>query len=134
MKPEQWIINGEVGTSSKTIWAVMMGAVLKSRKDSWDYDVPHDPDDFSRCWKLLVLFPQWKERLPEVARIFPAWVGIVREWNKLTNMFEGNLKSNPNGYGYSKEMYDFLQTLIDEGRIANGWVKISPSTWERHKQ
>jgi len=112
MKPKQWIINGEVGTSSQTIWAVMMDAVLPSRKDSRDYGVPHDPDDFSRCWKLLALFPAWRNRLPEVASQFPAWVGFVREWDKLTAMYETLLAENKH---YGREMYDFMKILEDEG-------------------
>jgi len=117
MKPEQWIVNGEVGTSSKTIWAVMMNAVLPSRKDSWDYSVPHDPDDFSRCWKLLVLFPEWRGRLSEVAIQFPAWIGFVREWDKLTVMYEALLAEDKY---YSHTMYDFIKELENEGRLADG--------------
>lgn len=113
MKPEQWIINGQVGTSSKTIWAVMMDAVLTSRKNSWDYSVPHDPDDFSRCWKLLVLFPEWRKRLAEVSKVFPAWVGFVREWDKLAAMYEALLADDKY---YSREMHDFMIKLEDEGR------------------
>ena len=130
MKPEQWIINGEVGTSSKTIWAVMMDAVLPSRKDSWDYSVPHDPDDFSRCWKLLALFPKWEGRLSEVADVFPAWVGFVREWDKLKAMYEALLVE---GKHYSTEMYDLMKQLEDEGRLADGWIQDSPSGWHRDK-
>lgn len=130
MKPEQWIVSGEIGTSSKTIWAVMMDAVLSSRKDSWDYDVPHDPDDFKRCWKLLILFPKWKTRLSEVASQFPAWVGFVREWDKLTVMYEEGLVEDNH---FSKEMYDFMQKLEDEGRLADGWIQDSPSAWHKGK-
>ena len=112
MKPEQWIVNGEVGTSSNTIWAVMMGAVMENNKDAWwRYDVPHDPDDFSRCWKLLMLFPEWRKRLSEVASIFPKWIPFVKEWDKLTRMYEQNLADNPNGYGYCHEMMDFMTKL-----------------------
>jgi len=109
MKPEQWIVNGEVGTSSKTIWAVMMNAVIKNGNSWWNYDVPHDPDDFSRCWKLLMLIPEWRKRLPEVAEIFPKWKPFVREWDKLTKMYEQNLIDNL--YGYSHEMMDFMSQL-----------------------
>ena len=130
MKPEQWIVNGEVGTSSKTIWAVMMDGVLPNRKDSWDYSVPHDPDDFNRCWKLLVLFPEWRNRLPEVASQFPAWIGFVREWDKLTAMYESLLAEDKH---YSHEMYDLMKQLEDEGRLADGLIQDSPSSPHRDK-
>lgn len=112
MKPEQWIVNGEVGISSKTIWAVMMGAVIKNGNSWWNYDVPHDPDDFSRCWKLLVLFPEWRKRLGEVAKVFPKWTPFVREWDKLTAMHEALVAQDEH---YSHKMFDFMQELINEG-------------------
>lgn len=130
MKPEQWIINGVVGTSSKTIWAVMMDAVLPGCKDSLVYGVPRDPNDFRRCWKLLVLFPEWRTRLSEVAIQFPAWVGFVREWDKLTAMFEALLAE---GEYYSPEMYCFMKELEEEGMLADGWIKKSASGWSRDR-
>ncbi len=134
MKPEQWIVNGEVGTSSKTIWAVMQDAVIKdSPRAGWDYGVPHDPDDFSRCWKLLILFPQWRRRLSEVAQVFPSWIGFIREWDKLEKMYLKNLTDKPEGFGYSKEMYNLMQQLEDEGRLADGWVQTAPGSWQRSK-
>ncbi|KKN04551.1 hypothetical protein LCGC14_1096320 [marine sediment metagenome] len=131
MKPEQWIVNGEVGISSKTIWAVMMKVVMEIHRDSCNYGVPHDPDDFSRCYKLLALFPEWRKRFTEVSQVFPKWVGFVREWDKLTEMFEANLKVSD--YGYSKEMYDFMQQLEDEGLVADGWTQTAPGAWRRDK-
>lgn len=135
MKPEQWIVNGEVGTSSKTIWAVMMGAVVLDGDRAWaNYSVPHDPDDFSRCWKLLNLFPEWRKRLSEVATTFPEWVGFVREWDTLTAMFESNLKQNPKQHGYSPGMYDLMFSLVEEGRKAAGWIYDgAPGCWHRDK-
>ena len=141
MKPEQWIIEGEVGVSSRTIWAVMMGIVTEPRQcDGQHYDIPHDPDDFSRCFKLLVEFPEWEKRLNEVSELFPKWKPFVREWVKLKEMYYQWCIDIEN---YHKEkimhprkkfkngMYDFMHELVDEGMLLDGWTKTGISSWER---
>ena len=129
MKPEQWIVNGEVGTSSRTIWAVMMGAVTD--KDVFGvYGVPHDPDDFRRCYLLLEAIPEWRGQLSEVEKIFPMWIGFVREWDKLTEMYEKAVKT---GTGKAPEMFELMQKLEDEGRIADGWIQTSRTGWKKEK-
>lgn len=153
LTPMEWIIKGEVGISSKTIWSVMMGIEkVKQACDGWNYDVPHDPDDFSRCWKLLVAFPEWKPRLNEVAKVFPKWTGFIREWDKLCDMVRqwyidseifvqkraaywklaederiGIKEPVYEGHG----MYEFMQSLEKEGMILDGWVQDSPGGWHR---
>ena len=52
--PIAWLTNGDTGISSKTIWLVMMGRRLGA--NDWA-DVPHDPDDFGRCYRLLQVMP-----------------------------------------------------------------------------
>ena len=42
-----WIANGETGMSSKTMWNCLIG------NSNFPINHPYDPDDFSRCYKLL---------------------------------------------------------------------------------
>jgi len=49
-----WIANGQQGMSSKTMWNCFMG------NKNYPINIPHDPDDFSRCWRLLESVPEWK--------------------------------------------------------------------------
>lgn len=125
-KAMQWIVGHDTGTSSKTIWAVMMMAQPE------DADVPYDPDDFGRCYRLLKLIPEWRTRLDLVAMTYPAWMALVREWDRLTEMFERVI--GPSGTGWDKAasgaMYEAMQPLIDEGRIAAGWKRTGPNSWE----
>ena len=125
MTPIQWIIGDDTGVSSKTIWAVMMGAVTEERS-SFRYDTPHDPDDFGRCYRLLKKFPAWNGRLGEVAEIFPKWGPMVARWDEMTAIYERDLAS-----GKSSELYDLMQKLQDEGMLADGWVRTSPCGWEK---
>lgn len=102
--PQDWLRGRDTGTSSLTIYAVMMNTPSPHNR----YDVPHDPDDFSRCYRLLNLFPKWKARLGDVAARFPIWNPFVREWDKLTTMYETAMKT-PNEPAH--EMYVFMQSL-----------------------
>ena len=125
MKPTQWVLGDDTGISSKTIWAVMMDAVRKNPRSS-DYDTPHDPSDFGRCYRLLQLFPDWRKRLHEVPAIFPKWGPLVREWDRLTAIYERDLDS-----GKSDELYNAIQKLEDEGLIAAGWKETSKGCWHK---
>jgi len=62
--PQEWIVAGDTGISSRVIWAVMMGVSLDVMPR---VDVPHDPPDFGRCYRLLEVMPEWRDRLGEVA-------------------------------------------------------------------
>lgn len=122
MTPHEWIIGNDTGISSKTIWAVMMGAVSAG---GW-FGVPQDPDDFGRCYRLLKLFPEWKDRLHEVTEYFPAWTGLVREWDRLTELYEKEVPS-----GRCPELYAAMNPLIDEGMVADGWKQTGPGSWTK---
>ena len=143
MTPHQWIIEGDVGVSSKTIWAVMMGVAIKQRQcDEHDYDTPHDPDDFKRCHKLIVLIPDWRERLNEVANIFPKWKPFIREWIKLETMlsaWELNIErywdlpsKERKRFKFSDGMCEFMQELVREAMLLDGWIADSPNSWHRN--
>jgi hypothetical protein len=80
-----WMLNGEVGMSSKTIWSVMMGMGISKR------DYPHDPGDFSRCYKLLEAIPEWKSQLNRLKPVSKQWSNLVENWDRLTEMYEQNV-------------------------------------------
>jgi len=77
-----WLSNGDTGTSSLTIWHALMGRTPDRT------DVPHDPADFGRCYRLLQVMPSWKDRLSEVAALYPKWSPLVSAWNELTALYE----------------------------------------------
>lgn len=84
-RPEDWLHGHDTGTSSLTIYTVMTG----QRVERTSY--PLDPDDFGRCYRLLKLFPEWRLRLAEVAARFKEWRPLVREWTRLTALYENDL-------------------------------------------
>jgi hypothetical protein len=136
MTPIEWLLSGDTGVSSKAICAVMTGS---AKRDGFDPDTPHDPDDFGRCYRLLKCFPEWRERLPEVAAKHPKWGPMVAVWDELTALYEQCCE--PDGrytrrsYDANKEvagrLYERMRKLNDEGMRADGWVEVSKGSWER---
>lgn len=131
MTPEEWIIKGRVGISSQTIWAVLNGVTTEGPRICThslheSYDVPHDPSDFGRCLDLLESVPGWRERLGEVAAVFPKWAPMVREWPRLEALW---LEEEPKGK--LPKLFAELQKLEDEGMVKEGWTKTGPGSWTR---
>lgn len=100
-----WITNGETGMSSKTMWACLMG------QSKFAINHPHDPDDFKRCYKLLQTVPEWKTELYKLKPLSKAWNNLVDNWDKLTAMYEENVKTEWKEYKRIG-MYEFMETLI----------------------
>ncbi len=119
----QWLLGGDTGMSSKTICAVMAGA----KTPPYCGDVPGDPDDFGRCYRLLKLIPTWRERLQEVADRHKEWGPLVREWTELERMYEAE---ETRRQATPKTLYRRMQELIEEGRLKAGWTKTGPGCWQ----
>jgi hypothetical protein len=100
----RWIVGGDTGTSSMTIWAVMTGRPMPH--DDQDPDIPHDPSDFGRCYRLLESFPAWRARLAEVADAHPAWAGLVGEWAELEALYRSEHPS-----GRAPQLYARMKAL-----------------------
>lgn len=105
MKPEQWIVSHDTGTSSKTIWSVMMGV-----KPEWA-DVPLDVDDFGRCVRLLVVCPQFRTRLREVADKYPRWQPLIDNWDKLQRFYWA-WEASDRGSSEWQKFFDFMNPLL----------------------
>jgi hypothetical protein len=82
--PLEWLRGDDTGTSSRTIWSVMM---RRNILGSFGADVPHDGADFGRCHRLLQAFPEWKRRLPEVVKRYPAWAALVEHWDEVERLY-----------------------------------------------
>lgn len=95
----QWLLNDDRGVSSETIVSVMTGCEIRYP------DVPHDADDFGRCYRLLELFPEWKYRMKEVAKKHPTWKPLVKNWDELTRSYEN---------GFYGQVTDGIRALLQE--------------------
>ena len=103
-----WIANGEHGMSSKTIWNCLMGT-----KD-FSVNYPYDPDDFSRCYKLFKAVPEWRGELymQKIALLCPEWKNLIENWDKLTEMYEENKRTNWKNHE-KIGMYELMQKCIN---------------------
>lgn len=101
VRAEWWRDNGSVGISSKTIWSVLHGRAVRH-----SVDVPHDPDDFGRCHRLLELIPEWVPRLPEVSAKYPAWTKLIAAWPEMERLYVEELPS-----GKCPKLYALMQEL-----------------------
>lgn len=123
MTPIEWLCGNDTGVSSKTILAVMTNSAVTG---TFGADIPYDPSDFGRCYRLLRHFPEWRQRLPEVAERYPIWGPMVEAWEEMTALWE---RESPTGK--CPELYEMMSKLVDAGRLAAGWVQTSPYSWRR---
>lgn len=104
----KWLLDGQVGMSSRAIYCHMTG----NEDKRWSY--PSDPDDLNRCLLLLDLIPEWKERMGEMAARGTAWAGLAVRWEELSATFLDEV-----GLGWSKaksapKTFALMKQLIGE--------------------
>lgn len=75
-----WLQSGDTGSSSKAIANYMQG-----RSSSGDF--PWDGGDFGRCHRMLLMFPEWRARLPEMGDKYPGWAPLVKIWSELEKLW-----------------------------------------------
>lgn len=98
----EWALSRDVGVSSMTIWSAVTG-----RPSPYGaYDVPHDPDDFARCYRLIKHFPEIEPQLQKVAELHSRWIPFVQNWPELTELYEQESPS-----GNCQKLYERLQQL-----------------------
>ncbi|HAM42116.1 MAG TPA: hypothetical protein DCP69_12515 [Candidatus Omnitrophica bacterium] len=104
----------------------MMGGVEGTHRLGGRFDIPYDPSDFGRCHRLLQLIPEWRANLGKVAEIFPGWKPMVDAWGELEDLWEEELPK-----GKLPKLYERIQGLVNECRLADGWKQTSPYSWSR---
>jgi len=125
----KWITGGDTGTSSETIWSVMVGQAPHSGGDR-----PSDPSDFGRCYRLLLAVPEWRGRLGAVVDALPEWGPLVAIWDELEAMFiqVAGLDGQTGWHTpTAKRMYDRMKSIDDDCMRAGGWKQTGPGSWSR---
>lgn len=85
---ERWWKGLDVGTSSAALFSVFCERQFKFHAEEMGQrNVPHDADDFGRCFRLIELFPEWRAQLNRVAEAYPEtkWPAIVARWTEIAN-------------------------------------------------
>ena len=71
-----WLVLHDSGLSSCCIADVMCG--MQPTRNH-----PHDGEDFGRCERLLMLYPEWRARLGEMAIVSRHWDALVPRWDEV---------------------------------------------------
>lgn len=79
-RARNWHANGEIGTSSLTIYHKFLGTAHERRS------TPADLSDLRRCAFLLEHVPEWKMRMGEMASV-SGWEKLSSNWNALISQF-----------------------------------------------
>lgn len=95
--PDEWLRSWDTGLSSKTIFSVF----APGHGAGGAGDLPHDSDDFGRCYRLLRAFPDWRQDLHRVSERFPAWVQLVMRWAEIEAAYEAELAAGRPGKVYA---------------------------------
>jgi len=97
-RADKWINGSDKGSSSKAIWAVMMGE--KPERHAY----PNDGSDLGRCMRLLELIPEWRERLFHMASVSEYWAALVAVWPQLEALHRAD---------DAKATYAFMKSVLD---------------------
>jgi hypothetical protein len=100
--PTEWAAGRDTGASSLTIYSLIREKPCPGDR----HDVPHDPADFGRCYRLLKLFPSFRNGLCLVAQTFPDWKPFVDSWDELTQLYELELPT-----GKCPKLYERIKSL-----------------------
>lgn len=101
-----WIANGEIGNSARTIHAFM----TTGRRG--DAHHPHDASDLRRCLLLLRRIPEWVPRMHEMSALSPEWSRIAAIWDDLSLSF--TRETGPNWQRVSaRRTSEMLKAAID---------------------
>jgi hypothetical protein len=107
---EDWLENGEVGVSSRTILAAITGRTIRYTNH------PMDPGDFRRCHLLLQAFPELRLQLHKVAEQYPVWAELVKRWNEVEAMLKSEVGDIAEWRkGSARKTYYLMQELIAKG-------------------
>jgi hypothetical protein len=112
----QWLANGERGVSSNTMVTHLCGI---DATGDWGADHPHDPDDLSRCRKLLEQVPELAPMLPRMATCLPGWGALVWRWQELCDLMDEEAPEWRTGKGSAPKTFALMRSLIKGARAGN---------------
>lgn len=104
-----WLISShDTGISSEAICARMVGGAISGK-----HSHPRDPADFGRCARLLLIIPEWRARVPEMAACGPYWATLVARWSDIEACMEGECGLHWEKQQSAPVTFDLMQTILD---------------------
>lgn len=109
----RWLVAGDTGLSSESIAMHMLGWACRGR-------YPVDPSDLGRCLRLLEKFPEWQDRIGEMAAYGPEWAEIARRWPELSALMAGEVGIRWEKGRSAPITYATMQAAIDAAHKEGG--------------
>ena len=98
----QWIVSGDTGISSETMWAAINGV-----ENHWK-GVPHDPSDFGRCYRYVNTCCITREQMEIVKIYHPPFTPFIDNWDNICKLYESEQ------HGRMVKTYDYIKSLLEE--------------------
>lgn len=105
----RWLLEGERGSSSETIFFTLSGQKIKNGCLSY----PHDLDDLKRCRLLLEQVPEFSPRILEMAAVSPEWTRLVSRWDEICRTMDSECPNWRDGNGSAKQTYAMMRECIE---------------------
>lgn len=105
-----WLANGRVGLSSKTMAMIALGLPAKR------IDHPHDPDDLNRCLLLLEAAPGVRDIFPKIAQSSKVWAALIANWNEIELTFLHEVGLNWCKAQSAPKTYALMRRVIDSSK------------------
>lgn len=122
----RWLASGQRGVSSDTMVQHLTG--LKTLRYCRP-DHPHDPDDLTRCRRLLEEVPELQAEFTRMTTCSGPWAELVEHWQELCDMMDAESPKWRDGTGSAPKTYSRMKALIDAGRRSDGWTEPHPGCW-----
>ena len=105
-----WRASDDTGMSSLYMASVIWGGGDK-------YAEPSDPDDFGRCYRLILAVPGTRERLHMMAEKSAYWKLLYQHWVELEKHYEYQLNDKETNRKKKKyPCWDMMQALQAEAQ------------------
>lgn len=73
---------------------------------------PIDVDDWERNRALLLCYPEWRERLPEMATVSKKWKNLVERWDDIEKLYDKESISVNTKESYEGECYKLIWSCV----------------------
>lgn len=121
-KLDEWILYGETGISSLTMWGALKGIIKIDEPKHCRCDTPRDPSDFSRCYNLCMYADIDYKDLCAISKAIQWWKPMLLRWNEMVELYVAK---------DFKKLYEVLQEVDREAMSLDGWEEVSPRRWQR---
>jgi hypothetical protein len=114
-----WVKSGAVGLSSNFMLYAMTGFNALSwlnggaAHDRPDADYPHDPDDLSRCRRLLEASPELRPKLSFLTIASSQWAALVMHWDGICAQMDAEAPHWRAGQGSAPQTLALMRRIFE---------------------